>query len=107
MIRRPPRSTQRTTLFPYTTLFRSILAAGIARERAECKGDGGGRLITSRGYLASGGGKAREARMNARVPGVARACPRRSTGREAQTPGTQGFSRRNLRQSLALSSMFL
>src|SRR5881392_3664199 len=23
MIRRPPRSTQRTTLFPYTTLFRS------------------------------------------------------------------------------------
>src|SRR5881392_798497 len=25
MIRRPPRSTQRTTLFPYTTLFRSLL----------------------------------------------------------------------------------
>src|SRR5881392_4384959 len=25
MIRRPPRSTQRTTLFPYTTLFRSPL----------------------------------------------------------------------------------
>src|SRR5213592_3271604 len=24
MIRRPPRSTQRSTLFPYTTLFRSI-----------------------------------------------------------------------------------
>src|SRR5881392_4415856 len=24
MIRRPPRSTQRTTLFPYTTLFRSL-----------------------------------------------------------------------------------
>src|SRR5881392_4378930 len=24
MIRRPPRSTQRTTLFPYTTLFRSV-----------------------------------------------------------------------------------
>jgi ABC-type dipeptide/oligopeptide/nickel transport system permease subunit len=24
MIRRPPRSTQPTTLFPYTTLFRSI-----------------------------------------------------------------------------------
>jgi uncharacterized protein YkwD len=26
MIRRPPRSTQPTTLFPYTTLFRSFLA---------------------------------------------------------------------------------
>jgi hypothetical protein len=25
MIRRPPRSTQPTTLFPYTTLFRSAL----------------------------------------------------------------------------------
>jgi aldehyde:ferredoxin oxidoreductase len=24
MIRRPPRSTQPTTLFPYTTLFRSV-----------------------------------------------------------------------------------
>ena len=24
MIRRPPRSTQRLTLFPYTTLFRSV-----------------------------------------------------------------------------------
>src|SRR5213592_1583286 len=28
MIRRPPRSTQRSTLFPYTTLFRSHLLAG-------------------------------------------------------------------------------
>src|SRR5881409_2670813 len=27
MIRRPPRSTRETTLFPYTTLFRSTLAA--------------------------------------------------------------------------------
>jgi hypothetical protein len=25
MIRRPPRSTQPTTLFPYTTLFRSVV----------------------------------------------------------------------------------
>jgi CBS domain-containing protein len=29
MIRRPPRSTQPTTLFPYTTLFRSALEKGI------------------------------------------------------------------------------
>src|SRR3546814_13241104 len=28
MIRRPPRSTRTDTLFPYTTLFRSIIAAG-------------------------------------------------------------------------------
>src|SRR3546814_5328595 len=28
MIRRPPRSTRTDTLFPYTTLFRSTLAAG-------------------------------------------------------------------------------
>src|SRR3546814_16899973 len=39
MIRRPPRSTRTATLFPYTTLFRSVLArllwgqAGISRRR--------------------------------------------------------------------------
>src|SRR5213075_869953 len=33
MIRRPPRSTQQGTLFPYTTLFRSTLCA-IARDVA-------------------------------------------------------------------------
>src|SRR6187551_68119 len=30
MIRRPPRSTQRTTLFPYTTLFRSLALVCVA-----------------------------------------------------------------------------
>src|SRR3546814_14567657 len=29
-LRRPPRSTRTDTLFPYTTLFRSVLAAGVA-----------------------------------------------------------------------------
>src|SRR3546814_16043 len=29
MIRRPPRSTRTDTLFPYTTLFRSLLARGL------------------------------------------------------------------------------
>src|SRR3546814_10121604 len=29
MIRRPPRSTRTDTLFPYTTLFRSLLDAGV------------------------------------------------------------------------------
>src|SRR3546814_16253488 len=31
MIRRPPRSTRTDTLFPYTTLFRSLAAAGLHR----------------------------------------------------------------------------
>src|SRR3546814_3509526 len=31
MIRRPPRSTRTDTLFPYTTLFRSIAANGLQR----------------------------------------------------------------------------
>src|SRR5881628_1645020 len=30
MIRRPPRSTRQSTLFPYTTLFRSFLTAAAA-----------------------------------------------------------------------------
>src|SRR3546814_13799910 len=33
MIRRPPRSTRTDTLFPYTTLFRSLRRAGSAQRR--------------------------------------------------------------------------
>src|SRR5258708_29850246 len=55
MIRRPPRS----TLFPYTTLFRSRAAAP-RRPRAPRCGGGGGV-----------GGRAR-ARRDRRIPGVAR-----------------------------------
>src|SRR3546814_8706917 len=33
MIRRPPRSTRTDTLFPYTTLFRSVLSGGVAFPR--------------------------------------------------------------------------
>src|SRR3546814_12450764 len=33
MIRRPPRSTRTDTLFPYTTLFRSQAARGVASEQ--------------------------------------------------------------------------
>jgi phosphoserine aminotransferase len=32
MIRRPPRSTQPTTLFPYTTLFRSAIVSLLDKE---------------------------------------------------------------------------
>src|SRR3546814_15646279 len=39
MIRRPPRSTRTDTLFPYTTLFRSILdAAHVAMVQVQMKG---------------------------------------------------------------------
>jgi LuxR family maltose regulon positive regulatory protein len=34
MIRRPPRSTQPTTLFPYTTLFRSASGTDLGRQAA-------------------------------------------------------------------------
>src|SRR3546814_5658419 len=39
MIRRPPRSTRTDTLFPYTTLFRSVSAQGVWR-RAYPMGQG-------------------------------------------------------------------
>src|SRR3546814_2194231 len=41
MIRRPPRSTRTDTLFPYTTLFRSLgqLLPGVERRRARGGGD--------------------------------------------------------------------
>src|SRR3546814_2498576 len=43
MIRRPPRSTQTDTLFPYTTLFRS----DVPRYRPRRVGEGQGRCPTS------------------------------------------------------------
>src|SRR3546814_13991423 len=52
MIRRPPRSTRTDTLFPYTTLFRSIghftwpvriLAAGFTRKQDRKRPDGPNR----------------------------------------------------------------
>src|SRR3546814_6207700 len=36
MIRIPPRSTRTDTLLPYTTLFRSVLHAGVCREYRKC-----------------------------------------------------------------------
>jgi hypothetical protein len=38
MIRRPPRSTQPTTLFPYTTLFRSARLAALEERLARLEG---------------------------------------------------------------------
>src|SRR3546814_8125865 len=44
MIRRPPRSTRTDTLFPYTTLFRSVAAVGRQRRhRAHAQAQGRSR----------------------------------------------------------------
>src|SRR3546814_10475122 len=40
MIRRPPRSTRTDTLFPYTTLFRSLISGRGAALRQRAKHDG-------------------------------------------------------------------
>src|SRR3712207_6853617 len=57
MIRRPPRS----TLFPYTTLFRSRPAAG-------SRGPGGRRVRPHRGVAVGGQVAARDARRRGRRP---------------------------------------
>src|SRR3546814_18310805 len=38
MIPRPPRSTRTDTLFPYTTLFRSVPSYAVTRRRGVCSG---------------------------------------------------------------------
>src|SRR3546814_2805585 len=48
MIRRPPRSTRTDTLFPYTTLFRSIGDACARRFRHGRSGPGAGAAETGR-----------------------------------------------------------
>src|SRR3546814_17777114 len=55
MIRRPPRSTRTDTLFPYTTLFRS-LAAGAARLRSKDGTDDGKMAGSVAAELAAGDG---------------------------------------------------
>src|SRR3546814_9518357 len=52
MIRRPPRSTRTDTLFPYTTLFRSI-----KRGDDEVDGDTIGYIVPERRIQAASGGK--------------------------------------------------
>jgi glucokinase len=61
MIRRPPRSTQPTTLFPYTTLFRSVyLAGGIAAKLLP--------IIPASPFLVAFNAKAEHADLVRRIP---------------------------------------
>src|SRR3546814_19429496 len=60
MIRRPPRSTRTDTLFPYTTLFRSLIDRG---EPGEGTSFGNGSIITE------------EAVVPVQSPGIARQVP--------------------------------
>src|SRR3989454_6920938 len=70
MIRRPPRS----TLFPYTTLFRSVIDGGVARSllgghvgrRAERHAEGGERAGAARARDRFGDAEVRHQRVLAR-----------------------------------------
>src|SRR3546814_7868162 len=68
MIRRPPRSTRTDTLFPYTTLFRSLPGGGseaeVLRQRA------GGRAGTPQPAWAAGLGTGRRRATDAFQPGA-------------------------------------
>src|SRR3546814_1941969 len=57
MIRRPPRSTRTDTLFPYTTLFRSDLAANAAVELSASDMELGNPGSVQVGALGMGTGK--------------------------------------------------
>src|SRR5258706_14632632 len=94
MIRRPPRS----TLFPYTTLFRSGRLPGVVRGQGRIPGGLGFRAFraASRGRLVAGLARPR---LDARAPGAgARRARRRSpgkegAGRQAVLPGRDALLR--------------
>src|SRR3546814_1184508 len=65
MIRRPPRSTRTDTLFPYTTLFRSLLYAAIFIGSSPAS-----RVITGGCGIARGGRPSTAFRIAAIWPGV-------------------------------------
>src|SRR3546814_15483369 len=96
MIRRPPRSTRTDTLFPYTTLFRSV-PARIRRDRRQRSrprsefGSTGSQQAAESGGLQRDGKRGRPAPVHARHAGLHRRAgrrprqglgpPRRDTGR--------------------------
>src|SRR3546814_22433 len=66
MIRRPPRSTRTDTLFPYTTLFRSLSAEEAAAREREERGDASGYSQTSH-YAWAGPGDGTRSRDEMRA----------------------------------------
>src|SRR3546814_5328883 len=64
MIRRPPRSTRTDTLFPYTTLFRSVRRRALPRSHhataePRCPGGGPRRGRSARRHRSVAAGRAR------------------------------------------------
>src|SRR3546814_17593415 len=74
MIRRPPRSTRTDTLFPYTTLFRSLVQGGVERLR--------GSQVAAVGLLDH----------HPRAPGAAAGVERANHGREQASPDSQAVT---------------
>src|SRR3546814_10448903 len=72
MIRRPPRSTRTDTLFPYTTLFRSVLESG-----------GLALFISQSGETADTMAALRHARAEGKIVAVVVNVPTSSMAREA------------------------
>src|SRR3546814_16050347 len=66
MIRRPPRSTRTDTLFPYTTLFRSVVGAAERLDGAHLRDREGGRGAVPRAGEGGGGGPVHHRRLQLR-----------------------------------------
>src|SRR3546814_17945828 len=91
MIRRPPRSTRTDTLFPYTTLFRSLHPRRWRQHRDPA------RARSARAADAAVGGRARRAAdaAAARQPGIGRALRARAPALAAAAPGRARRERRH------------
>src|SRR3546814_10050579 len=88
MIRRPPRSTRTDTLFPYTTLFRSLLGLSRAADRQDI----GGRLYRLVALVVvrpRGGGADRECRAAAALYAGGRAASGVALAHPAPAPHRQ------------------
>src|SRR3546814_3225608 len=107
MIRRPPRSTRTDTLFPYTTLFRSLAAAGLGAVRAGTamgsaaspayklgqEGAGSSSVGAGLGGVASAAGSAARSRMTAALGIGEAAANRRAARSEEHTSELQSLMR--------------
>src|SRR3546814_1085817 len=89
MIRRPPRSTRTDTLFPYTTLFRSMLALRLGPS-------GTGAMIFREGHSM----KLRVLIAAAAIALTAAGCENSSLGGTKQTIGTRSEEHTSELQSL-------